>query len=153
MKHHAMALLVLMACAPAFSQSERSRAAARGALHGLAGALADQAERQIALEREIELAKKLADIEVDKQRRIANERQGAQRQAVKVDPHIQQQLDALDKAYPQWWQIMNSRAYTTWAASQGDLYKRSCERTAIDIERCMLAFFDADFRASGSTQR
>ena len=130
-----MALVLLLTLATcAFAQSTGAK---RG-ISGAASALSDWADRQAAINAEIELEKAKADIEVEKQRRLQEMRADPSRQRAQDD-----QSQMMDKLHPQWKKIINSNIFSTWLDNQVPNYQEMCKRTkeALVLSGCIDTFF------------
>ena len=132
--------------APAQGQSTSSK---RGAA-AVGSGLSEWADRQAALNTEIELAKAKAEIEVEKQKRLMDlQREQAQRSGNAPRPQAVADEDRestkLARKHPQWALILTSSAFKSWLTTRGVAYEKLCvSATMADVAgSCIDDFFRA----------
>ena len=110
-----MRLIVLVVAAAFFSPPSHSQQTKRAAA-GMARVIEDMANREIAIEQEVEIFRRKAEIELELQRRLRSiDRSEASTPATrKDDPEVQ----ALQARHPQWVRIMTSAAFHGWLRQQ-----------------------------------
>lgn len=113
---------------------------ARSAIKGAMDAISDQAQRDIDMQRELELARKRAEIEVEMQRRIQEARVGT----APPSNLLAEQARMQDKN-PQWQKILASNAYRTWMGTRPMTYQEVCRTAQIApvLTSCIDDFFNA----------
>lgn len=131
------AILILASIASSAVQSQ-STSAKRG-VGAAAGALSEWADRQAALNAEIELERARADIEVDKQRRLRALRDEQARQRTPNNDDGQ-----MAKLHPQWVKIVTSNIFTTWLDGQPQSIQGMCKNTnePLVLSNCIDSFFN-----------
>lgn len=141
----ACALVALAVCSGALA-ADWGRA-----LGSIGQSLGDSARRQIELEAEIELAKKRADIEIEKERRLQElRRQQATQPPGPVTPpaatgaltEADRQELMLVKLHPQWSRIVTSGVFQGWLSSQDQTFAKACRETdkAVVLSLCIDEF-------------
>ena len=133
----AAAILVLASVASSTAQPQ-STSAKRG-IGAAAGALSEWADRQAAINAEIELEEARADIEVDKQRRLRALRDEQARQRTPNNDD-----DQMAKLHPQWIKIVTSNIFTTWLDGQPQSIQGMCKKThePLVLANCIDSFFN-----------
>lgn len=116
----AMAVAICLA-GPAWSQG-------KAALGGLGKGLSDLSNKYIEQELAIERAKALAEIEIETARRMRENEEKAARQRAQKDP-VDEQIELLDRVFPKWDVLINSKAFQTWLPTRPDSYQRVCKTT------------------------
>jgi hypothetical protein len=109
-------------------------------LGGLGASMSEWADRQAALDAEIELAKAKAAIEVDTQRKLQAIRTN---QAPQRNPD--QETEKLRQRHPQWVGILNSTIFKSWLRTRPNVYQDLCMSTpeAAVMGSCIDDFFNA----------
>ena len=134
------AFIVTLLLMLAFDATAQSTGTKR-ALGGLGNSMSNWADRQAALDAEIELAKAKAAIELDTQRKL---------QAMQANQPIQrntdQEAEKLRQRHPQWISILNSSIFKTWMRTRPNVYQDFCMSTseAIVMGSCIDDFFNAN---------
>ena len=134
----------------AITASAQSTGTKRGA--AAAGrAISEWADRQAALDAEIELAKAKAEVEIDKQRRLrAIEREAAEQRPAGPSKNettsptnLEQEEAKLKERHPQWAFILRSSAYGSWLGTRSLAYQQVCRSTQLaDVaSSCIEDFF------------
>ena len=117
----------------------QSTSAKRG-LGSLGASMSEWADRQAALDAEIELAKAKAAIELETQRKL---------QAIRTNQPTQrnsdQEASKLRQRHPQWIGILNSTIFKTWLRTRPNVYQDLCMGTteAEVMASCIDDFFNA----------
>lgn len=122
-----------------FSTETQAQASKRAAA-GVGAALSDWADRQSALESEIELAKAKAAIELETQRKL----QAMRNEQAQPRPAGTEEAK-LDKRHPQWVGILTSTVFNTWLLTRPNWYQELCQKTRLaDVAgSCIDDFFKA----------
>ena len=124
--------------APAASYAQ----AAKRGIAGAAQALADMAERESAMQAELELARKKADIEFELQKRLLELKRRSEAQA-----GGQEQERLLDASSPGWRRVLRSKMFGSWLEAQHQMYRTFCSKSnlAAEVRLCIESFFDSEF--------
>ena len=121
-----------------FAAHAQSTGVKRG-LGSLGTSMSEWADRQTALDAEIELAKAKAAIELDTQRKL---------QAIRANQPIQrnpdQEASKLRQRHPQWIGILNSSIFKSWLRTRPNSYQDVCMVTteAEVMVSCIDDFFN-----------
>ena len=105
-----LSLVVVLGLA---GESAGAQSSGRSFAAGVFGALAEQADKQIALENEIAAAQAKADIEFEQMKRLH-----ALRQKEVPQTTSDREIAILDRSYPAWYEHANSKPFDKWIATQ-----------------------------------
>lgn len=133
--------LMVAACLIGMSLGGLTQAqSSKRAVGGLGSAISDWADRQAALDAEIELAKAKAAIEVDSQRRLQ-----ALRTEEASNRSLDEQVQKVAQSHPQWKKIVTSSIYKSWLRTRPIDYQDVCMRTVLanPMISCIDDFFNA----------
>ena len=116
----------------------------RGAA-ALGQALSDMADRESAMQAELELARRKADIEFEQQKRLLE----LKRQAEAPKTSGQEQERILDATSPGWRRVLRSKMFGSWLDAQYPTYRTFCSRSHLagEVRACIESFFDSEFAA------
>ena len=140
-----VAIILILLVATSLDTQAQSTSTKRG-LGSLGASMSDWADRQAALDAEIELAKAKAAIELDTQRKLQAMRAS---QAAPVTQPSQrnpdQEATKLRQRHPQWIGILNSVVFKTWMRTRPNVYQDMCMSTseADVMGSCIDDFFNA----------
>lgn len=128
-----LALALLAAGVQAQSSSTKS---ALGAI-GRAGQ--EMADRQLAIDAQVEAARRIAEIELEKERQIRAMANGPG--AAARDP-VAEQMALLDRTWPGWRRVLVSEVFVSWLALQPENFQKMCRTTkqATDVTVCLNLF-------------
>lgn len=128
-----LALAVLAAGAQAQSSSTKS---ALGAI-GRAGQ--EMADRQLAIDAQVEAARRIAEIELEKERQI---RAMANGPATGARDPVAEQMALLDRTWPGWKRVLLSDVFVSWLVLQPENFQNMCRSTklASEVTVCLNLF-------------
>lgn len=111
----------------------------RSAIKGALDIISDQAQRDIDMQRELELARKRAEIEVETQRRVQEARIGTA-----PPSNLSAEQAKMQDKNPQWQKILASNAYRTWMGTRPMTYQEVCRTTQVApvLTSCIEDFFN-----------
>lgn len=101
----------------------------KAAVSAMARALADQAQRQIDADTEIEIARRKAEIEIEAERRKDEYRRSVAAQQAAKQSAVEVAMGELDRSFPGWGKLARSTAYGTWVRSMPESYQGVCRTT------------------------
>ena len=134
-------MIIAFAAASICSWQGSSAQTARRGIAAAAKELSDSMQRQADLDREIELARKKAEIEIEMNRQIQADRITAARQS---RPALSEE-EKMVAANPQWSKIFRSSAFNSWLVTRTQSYQDACKKTnsAEVATSCIEDFFNA----------
>lgn len=130
---------IILSCLIALSligQAQSQSAKRAGA--GVGAALSEWADRQAALNAEIELARTKAAIEIDTQRKLQALRAGQS-----PEPTSEPEEAKLGRRHPQWVRIITSTAFNNFLNAAPLSYAQTCRNTSkgVVLAQCIDDFF------------
>jgi hypothetical protein len=138
----ALCVVLLVSASSAAGQSAR----VSGALSGLGQSLSEMADRQAAVNAEIEVAKAKAEIELETHRRKLQIEAAQRRPPAAAASLVPKAADAeMTSLHPEWARIVTSKVFMSWLNLQAMPFQRMCRTTgeAAVMGRCIDSFFNA----------